>query len=80
MGVVHRILGSLLLAAGLVGIIWVLGGVYSQTEGFASVHDLWGPMAFHAMVTGMGTCLVGKPALVKARNSAVPAPESIEAK
>ena len=78
MGVAHRILGSLLLAAGLIGIIGVLGGVYSQTEGFASVNDLWGPMAFRAMVTGMGTCLVGKPALVKKEDWAAMAQDSAE--
>lgn len=37
-----------------------MGGVFSQTEGFTSVGDLWGPMAFHAVCTGLGAGLLGK--------------------
>ena len=40
--------------------MWVLGGVFSQTEGFTGLGGLWGPMAFHAVCMGLGTYLVGK--------------------
>ena len=80
MSVVDRILGILLLTVGLIWITWVLGGVYTQTEGFTSLNDLWVPMAFHATGMGLGTYLIRKPALSKAAGSAEPAPESVEAK
>lgn len=35
-----------------------MGGVASHT--FTGLSDLWGPLAFHAITTGLGTGLVGK--------------------
>jgi hypothetical protein len=40
--------------------VWIMGGVFSQTEGFTRLGDLWGPMAFHALCTGLGVGLLGK--------------------
>jgi len=37
-----------------------MGAVVSQSEGFASLGTLVGPIAFHAIATGLGTGLVGK--------------------
>ncbi|MFC2038017.1 hypothetical protein ACFLYD_08710 [Chloroflexota bacterium] len=39
--------------------------MFSQTEGFTNLSDLWGPMAFHALCTGLGTWLFGKAARLK---------------
>jgi hypothetical protein len=37
-----------------------VGGVFSQAEGFASLNELWVGLAFHAVVTALGTGLLGK--------------------
>jgi len=37
-----------------------MGGVFSQIEGFTNLGELWGPMAFHAVCTGLGAGLLGK--------------------
>jgi len=42
-----------------------LGGVFSQTEGFTTLGDLWGPMAFHLVCMVLGTYFVGRPARLR---------------
>ena len=37
-----------------------MGGVFSQQEGFTRLGDLWGLLAFHAVVTAVGAALAGK--------------------
>jgi hypothetical protein len=37
-----------------------MGGVFSQAEGFTTLNDLWVGLAFHAMVTALGTGMLGK--------------------
>jgi len=40
--------------------VYILGGVFSRAEGFTTFSGLWGPMAFHAVCTGLGAGLLGK--------------------
>ena len=37
-----------------------MGGVFSQAEGFTSLNDLWPGLAFHAVVTALGTGMLSK--------------------
>jgi hypothetical protein len=37
-----------------------VGAVVSQTEGFTRLNDLWPALAFHAVVTALGTGLLSK--------------------
>lgn len=40
--------------------VYILGGVFSRADGFTTLSGLWGPMAFHAVCTGLGAGLIGK--------------------
>jgi ABC-type uncharacterized transport system permease subunit len=42
--------------------VYVVGAVFSQTEGFADIVVLAGAFAFHAVCMGLGTYLLGKAA------------------
>ena len=42
--------------------VWIVGGVFLQTEGFTSLSTMWPALLFHAVTTGLGTYFVGKPA------------------
>jgi hypothetical protein len=42
--------------------VYVVGAVFSQTEGFTDIVALAGAFAFHAVFTGLGTYMVGKAA------------------
>lgn len=46
--------------------VYILGGVFSRAEGFTTLGGLWGPLAFHAVCTGLGAGLLGKIAGPKA--------------
>ena len=37
-----------------------MGGVFSQAEGFTTLSQLWPGLAFHAVVTALGTGMLGK--------------------
>ena len=37
----------------------ILGSVFSRADGFTTFSGLWGPMAFHAVATGLGAGLLG---------------------
>jgi hypothetical protein len=38
----------------------IVGGVFSQSEGFTSLNDLWIGLAFHAVMMALGTTLLAK--------------------
>jgi hypothetical protein len=40
--------------------VYILGGVFSHTEGFTELGALWGALAFHALCMVVGTYLVDK--------------------
>jgi hypothetical protein len=40
--------------------VYIVGGVLSQAEGFASLSELWGALAFHAIAMAMGTLCIGR--------------------
>jgi len=44
--------------------------VFSLQEGFRSVGDLWGPMAFHAETMTLGSLCIGKAASSKQKAAA----------
>jgi hypothetical protein len=46
-------------------VIYIVGGVFSQAEGFTQLSSLWGPMAFHAVTMALGTFCIGKATAVK---------------
>jgi len=66
MKIVLMVAGILLLLAGLIWLVYILGSVFSQAEGFTSFSGLWGPMAFHAVCTGLGVGLLGRAVSLKA--------------
>ena len=37
-----------------------MGGVFSHSEGFTRLGQLWGAIAFHVVSTGMGMFCLGK--------------------
>ncbi len=47
--------------------VWIMGAVFSQDMPFS---QLWGPMAFHAITTGLGAFLIGKVAEGRRRQAA----------
>ncbi len=47
-----------------------MGGVFSQTEGFTSVNQLWAGLAFHAISTGLGTAMLAT-ALSRRRSAGI---------
>lgn len=40
--------------------VYVLGGVFSQAEGFTSLKELWGALSFHAIAMALGTFCLGR--------------------
>jgi hypothetical protein len=40
--------------------VYILGGVFSQAEGFTRLNDMWGALGFHAVTMALGTFSVGK--------------------
>jgi hypothetical protein len=40
--------------------VTIVGGVFSQAEGFTSLSDLWPGLVFHAVATALGIGLLGK--------------------
>jgi hypothetical protein len=52
--------------------VTIVGGVFSQAEGFNSLNDLWAGLAFHAVVTALGTGLLSKAVGAKRTGAAAP--------
>jgi hypothetical protein len=42
--------------------IYILGGVFSQSEGFTRLNDMWGALGFHAIAMALGTFCIGRAA------------------
>jgi hypothetical protein len=45
--------------------VYIVGGVISQAEGFTSLSTMWGALAFHAVTMALGTFCVGKAVVPK---------------
>jgi hypothetical protein len=57
--------------------VTVVGGVFSQAEGFAGLNELWPGLAFHAVTMALGTGLLGKGLSPKRTAQAAPLPEKL---
>lgn len=60
------IVGILFLAAGLIGIAWARGKVFSQAPGATELSTLAGGVAIHAVRVALGAYLVGRYVAVRA--------------
>jgi hypothetical protein len=45
--------------------VYIVGGVISQAEGFSSLSTMWGALAFHAVTMALGTFCIGKAVVAK---------------
>ena len=53
------VVGGLLMIAGIILMVWIMGGVFYQKEGFTSVGTLIGPIVIHTVCMLLGMFLVG---------------------